>query len=175
MHVSATGIEVVDGQGRAQSRRRQIGEPVPALKFPVIREFAGNFPSSAGKAAGNVMRFWRSDDQRIQWLAAKFGNYLVDANARFAASSKWRSVMSISTLVNAIDNLAKETKPKHVSAPCPQNYKRRPGNWTPVGRIGEPRKSIRGKEMNITDPIYADEDKAREHLESIQFHQSVAS
>jgi hypothetical protein len=28
--------------------------------------------------------------------------------------------------------------------------------------------------MNITDPIYADEDKAREHLESIQFHQSVA-
>jgi hypothetical protein len=66
-------------------------------------------------------------------------------------------------------------KPKHVSAPCPQNYKRRPGNWTPVGRIGEPRKSIRGKEMNITDPIYADEDKAREHLESIQFHQSVAS
>ena len=108
-------------------------------------------------------------------VAAKFSNYLVDANARFAASSKWRSVMSISTLVNAIDNLAKETKPKHVSAPCPQNYKRRPGNWTPVGRIGEPRKSIRGKEMNITDPIYADEDKAREHLESIQFHQSVAS
>src|SRR6516162_3483223 len=43
-------------------------------------------------------------------------------------------------------------KPKHVSAPCPQNYKRRPRNWTPVGRIGEPRKSIRGKEMNITDP-----------------------
>jgi hypothetical protein len=29
--------------------------------------------------------------------------------------------------------------------------------------------------MNITDPIYADEDKAREHLESIQFHQSAAS
>jgi hypothetical protein len=29
--------------------------------------------------------------------------------------------------------------------------------------------------MNITDPIYADEDKAREYLESIQFHQSVAS
>jgi hypothetical protein len=57
------------------------------------------------------MRFWRSDDQRIQWLAAKFGNYLVDANARFAASSKWRSVMSISTLVNAIDNLAKEKSP----------------------------------------------------------------
>src|SRR6516162_4807253 len=49
-------------------------------------------------------------------------------------------------------------KPKHVSAPCPQNYKRRPRNWTPLGRIGEPRKSIRGKEMNITDPIYADED-----------------
>src|SRR6516165_3485921 len=49
------------------------------------REFAGNFPSSAGKAAGNVMRFWRSDDQRIQWLAAKCGDYLVDANARFAA------------------------------------------------------------------------------------------
>src|SRR5215831_3498901 len=60
-------------------------------------------------------------------------------------------------------------KPKHVSAPCPQNYKRRPRNWTPLGRIGEPRKSIRGKEMNITDPIYADEDKAREHLESIQW------
>src|SRR6516164_4483609 len=39
-------------------------------------------------------------------------------------------------------------KPKHVSAPCPQNYKRRPRNWTPLGRIGEPRKSIRGKEMN---------------------------
>jgi len=57
------------------------------------------------------MRFWRSDDLRIQWLAAKFGNYLVDANARFAASSKWRSVMSISTLVNAIDNLAKEKSP----------------------------------------------------------------
>src|SRR5262245_43932397 len=46
-------------------------------------------------------------------------------------------------------------KPKHVSAPCPQNYKRRPRNWTPLGRIGEPRKSIRGKEMNITDPIHA--------------------
>ena len=75
------------------------------------REFAGNFPSSAGKAAGNVMRFWRSDDQRIQWLAAKCGDYLVDANARFAAGSKWRSVMSISTLVNAIDNLAKEKSP----------------------------------------------------------------
>src|SRR5437899_5961834 len=119
------------------------------------------------------MRFWRSDDQRIQWLAAKFGNYLVDANARFAASSKWRSVMSISTLVNAIDNLAKETKPKHVSAPCPQNYKRRAGNWTPVGRIGEPRKSIRGKEMNITDPIYADEDKAREHSDSLQATEPV--
>jgi hypothetical protein len=29
--------------------------------------------------------------------------------------------------------------------------------------------------MNITDPIYADEDKARQQLESIQFHQSVAS
>jgi len=44
-------------------------------------------------------------------VAAKFSNYLVDANARFAASSKWRSVMSISTLVNAIDNLAKEKSP----------------------------------------------------------------
>src|SRR2546428_11537283 len=60
----------------------------PGFEIPCYTGICRNFPSSAGKAAGDVMRFWRSDDQRIQWLAAKFGNYLVDANARFAASSK---------------------------------------------------------------------------------------
>jgi hypothetical protein len=88
------------------------------------------------------MRFWRSDDQRIQWLAAKFGKQQMEVRHVHFNLGQCHRQFSQEKSPNMF--------PLHVH-------------------------KIRGKEMNITDPIYADEDKAREHLESIQFHQSVAS
>jgi hypothetical protein len=101
--------------------------------------------------------FGRPREQIVEEAAAQVENLLFnkplsDGQNLFQRFNHIWSIHKATAFGQCHRQFSQREKPKHVSAPCPQNYKRRPRNWTPVGRIGEPRKSIRGKEMNITDP-----------------------